>query len=224
VLVPAVQAQQNEAENLFREMEKKVNSAKAVRVASDDKVNARGIRLKWMLVFAQGNKCRLDREYTADLQGLEGKVVKVSTISDGTKLLSVEDGTPRLKEDAPADLTNMLQGSISRCGMSVQWLTGLDGKKQGFKIDEDFKVTDFVLGDKEKVGEHEAQVVRYSVFLRGKVKLPVSVWLDTKSKLPLKRVTTIPDKGEQKLTVTETFTEVTLNPKLEPKTFELPKN
>jgi outer membrane lipoprotein-sorting protein len=218
-LVPRVHAQQNEAEKLFRAMEKKVTSAKAVRVASDDKVDAPGIRLKWMLVFAEGNKCRLEGSVES-----EGKVIKESTISDGAKLLSTQRGVPRPKEDAPPDLTTMLQGSILRCGMSVQWLTGLDGKKQGFKIDEDFKVTDFVLGDKEKVGEHEAQVVRYNVFLRGKVKLPVSVWLDAKTKLPLKRVTTIPDKGEQKLTVTETFIQVTLNPKLEPKTFELPKD
>jgi outer membrane lipoprotein-sorting protein len=229
-LVPAVQAQENEAEKLFREMEKKVTSAKAVRVASDDKVHVPGIRQKWMLVFAEGNKCRL-----AGTVESQGKAVKVFTISDGAKLLSTERGTPMLvrpKEDAPKDLTNMLQGSISRCGMSVQffafgkrlhWLTELDGKKQGFKIDEDFKVTDFALGDKEKVGEHEAQVVRYNLFLR-EVKLSVSVWLDAKTKLPLKRVTKFPDKGEQKLTVTETFTELTLNPKLEPKAFELPKD
>jgi outer membrane lipoprotein-sorting protein len=223
-LVPAVKAQENDAEKLFREMEKKVNSAKAVRVASDDKADARGVRLKLILVFAEGNKCRLEHEFTGDLQGLEGKPVKVITISDGAKLLSTENGKPRPKDDAPTDLTRMLQGSISRCGMSVQWLTGLDGKKQGFKIDEDFKVTDFVLGDKEKVGEHEAQVVRYNLSLRGKVKLSVSVWLDAKTKLPLKRVTTIPDKEEQKLTVTETFTQLTLNPKLEPKVFELPKD
>jgi outer membrane lipoprotein-sorting protein len=222
-LVPAVQAQENEAEKLFREMEKKVNSAKAMRVASDDKADARGIRLKWMLVFAEGNKCRLEFEGTADLQGLEGKPFKAVQISDGTKLLSVELGRPSPKEDAPTDLTNMLQGSISRCGMSVQWLTGLDGKKQGFKIDEDFKVTDFVFGDKENVGEHEAQVVRYNLFLRGKVKMSVRVWLDAKTKLPLKRVTTIPVKGAQ-INVTETFTQLTLDPKLEPKTFELPKN
>ena len=216
--------QENEAEKLFRQMEKEVNNAKAVRVASDDKADARGIRLKWTLVFVEGNKCRVELEGTGDLQGLEGSVFKQVTTSDGAKLLSVQRGTPKPKEDAPKDLTNMLKGSISRCGMSVQWLTGFDSKKTGFKIDEDFKVTDFVLGDKEKVGEHEAQVVRYNVFLRGKVKLPVSVWLDAKTKLPLKRVTTIPDKGEQKLTVTETFTQVTLNPKLEPKTFELPKD
>jgi outer membrane lipoprotein-sorting protein len=222
-LVPAVQAQENEAEKLFREMEKKVNSAKAVRVASDDKADARGVHLKCMLVFAEGNKCRLELEGTADLQGLDGKAFKVVTISDGTKLLSVQDGTPRPKEDAPNDLTSMLRGSISRCGMSVQWLTGLDGKKQGFKIDEDFKVTDFALGDKEKVGAHEAQVVRYNLLLRGKVKLSVSVWLDAQTKLPLKRVTTIPDKGKQ-ITVTEMFTQLTLDPKLEPKTFELPKD
>ena len=196
------------------------------RVASDDKVDG-DIRLKWMLVFAEGNKCRLDLEGTANLQGLEGKALKEFTISDGTKLLSTQRGTPRPKEDAPTDLTNMLQGSISRCGMSVQLLTGRDRewfKEQGFKIDEDFKVTDFALGDKEKVGEHEAQVVRYNLFLRGKVKLSVSVWLDAKTKLPLKRVTTIPDKGEQKRTVTERFTQLTLNPKLEPKAFELPKD
>ena len=217
-LVPAVQAQENEAEKLFREMEKKVTSAKAVRVASDDKVDAAGIRLKWMLVFAEGNKCRLEGSVES-----EGKALKESTISDGAKLLSTQRGMPMPKEDAPKDLTNMLQGSISRCSMSVQWLTGFDSKKTGFKIDEDFKVTDFVLGDKEKVGEHEAQVVRYNLFLR-KAKLSVSVWLDAKTKLPLKRVTTIPDKGEQKLTVTEMFTEVTLNPKLDPKTFELPKD
>jgi outer membrane lipoprotein-sorting protein len=105
-LVPAVQAQENEAEKLFREMEKKVNSAKAVRVASDDKADARGTRLKWMLVFAEGNKCRLELEGTADLPGLEGKAFKQVTISDGTKLLSVQRGTPSPKEDAPADLTN----------------------------------------------------------------------------------------------------------------------
>jgi outer membrane lipoprotein-sorting protein len=223
-LVPAVQAQENEAEKLFREMEKKVNSAKAVRVASDDKADARGTRLKWMLVFAEGNKCRLDLEGIADLQGLEGKAFKEFTISDGAKLLSTKRGTPNPKEDAPKDLTKMLQGSISRCGMSVQWLTGFDGKKQGFKIDDDFKVTDFLLGDKEKVGEHETRVVRYNLFLRGKVKLSVSAWLDAKTKLPLKRATSIPDKGDQKLTVTETFSELTLNPKLEPKAFELPKD
>jgi outer membrane lipoprotein-sorting protein len=218
-LVPAVQAQENEAEKLFREMEKKVTSAKAVRVASDDKIAASGIRLKWMLVFAEGNKCSLEGTFES-----EGKTLKEFTISDGTKLLSTQRGTPRPKEDAPKDLTNMLQGSISRCGMSVQWLTGLDGKKQGFKIDKDFKVTDFALGDKEKVGEHEAHVVHYNLFLRNKVKLSVSVWLDAKTKLPLKRVTTIPDKGKQKVTVTETFTQLTLNPKLEPKAFELPKD
>ena len=77
--------------------------------------------------------------------------------------------------------------------------------------------------NKEKVGEQEAQVVRYNLFLRGKVKLSVRVWLDAETKLPLKRVTTIPGKGAQ-ITVTETFTRLTLNPKIEPKAFELPKD
>src|SRR5438132_1689541 len=82
-LVPAVQAQENEAEKLFREMEKKVTSAKAVRVASDDK--APGIRLKWMLVFAEGNKCHLEGTFD-----FGGKVLKEFTISDGAKLLATQ--------------------------------------------------------------------------------------------------------------------------------------
>jgi hypothetical protein len=90
------------------------------------------------------------------------------------------------------------------------------------KPGEVFVPTDFKLGKKEKVGEHEAQAVEYT-FKPPFGEMPsVVVWIDLKTQLPLKRAVT-EKTGNQKRTYIETFTKLNLDGKIDPKQFELPK-
>src|SRR5581483_1800247 len=97
-----------------------------------------------------------------------------------------------------------------------------------FKIDEEFKVSDFKLGKKEMVGKQEAQVVEYKTVPKQQADTPfmLTVWLDTKTHLPLKRVAVLvltKDNRKATYTSTETFTKLELDGKIDAKQFELPK-
>ena len=50
----------------------------------------------------------------------------------------------------------------------------------------------------------------------------MTVWIDTKTNLPVKRVTEVTE-GDTKMTMTETIKKFKLDEKVDPKTFELPK-
>jgi hypothetical protein len=88
-----------------------------------------------------------------------------------------------------------------------------------------YTTADFRLGSKEKVGEHLAQVIKFRLIDRVDKDLMISesLWLDLKTNLPLKRVTKIWRGEEQPDTYAETYSEFAINPKIEPKVFELPK-
>ena len=76
---------------------------------------------------------------------------------------------------------------------------------------------------KRKSGDKEAQEGQYVLTIgKEKVTLASSVWLDTKTNLPLKRVMTATiDKVN--ITLTESCSKLILDPKVDPKKFELPK-
>jgi len=50
--------------------------------------------------------------------------------------------------------------------------------------------------------------------------MQMTIWLDTQTNMPLKRLVIAPS---EKARLTEVYTEFTLNPKLDGKMFELPK-
>ena len=50
----------------------------------------------------------------------------------------------------------------------------------------------------------------------------MSVWIDTKTQLPLKRIVAVDHDG-QMFRITETYSTFAIDPKLEPKLFEIPK-
>jgi outer membrane lipoprotein-sorting protein len=90
-------------------------------------------------------------------------------------------------------------------------------------VNEQLKLSDFKLGKKEKVGDSEAQVIDYTLTVKGeKEPMQCSVWVDTKTNLPLKRVLR-GKEGTEKATVTETYSKFTVDGKVDPKSFELPK-
>jgi outer membrane lipoprotein-sorting protein len=77
--------------------------------------------------------------------------------------------------------------------------------------------------EKEMVGKREAQVVTYTLKLEEAEKpATVTVWIDTKTQLPLKRVLRARVEDNE-VTMTETFSRLDLKAKIGPKKFELPR-
>ena len=214
-------AEPNEAEQLFRQMEKQVAGAKTLEWTFDIKMEGGpGGALNGSLTFSEGNKSRL--EMNANLTGKKSKDVM---ICDGLKMAVLTDGVPKKTSDAPKHLNEVFGAALSRSGLLLPYFTAyVPDKDKEFKIDEQFPVSNFKLGKKEKVGEQEAQVIQYTLS-SGAIKFPlaITVWLDAKTNLPLKRII-VTMKGDEKLTVTETYSKLSLDPKIDPKNFELPKD
>jgi outer membrane lipoprotein-sorting protein len=207
VLLPG--AEPNEAEQLFRQMEAKVIKAKTVECAFDAKVEAdKTGTIKGTLLLGEGKKCRME-------MGIEfgGMKEKFTMISDGTKMKAVIDGKPTPAEDANLGYVKEMRAAVVHGVAFTSWSTGLP-------VPVYFRASDFKLGKKEMVDKQEAQVVQYTLthpLLRPKqeAKYDVTVWIDTKTQLPLKRVF----NG----TMTETYTKLEVDGKIDAKQFELPK-
>jgi hypothetical protein len=103
----------NEAEKLFREMEAKLAKAKAVEcvytVEEDGKAAFRGSAL-----LGEGNKCRI--EIAADAN-------RVSVISNGAKVVRVDDNEAKPMTATPAWVDDFLRVSLGRGGFfsSSHW-------------------------------------------------------------------------------------------------------
>ncbi len=214
VLLVTPAAEPNEAEKLFREMESKVNKAKNIECHYEYKLEAGSVTRteNGTLLVAEANKLRMD---VTNESG--GRTFKIMQIADGMKMAFVL-GSQKEFTDAPTWLTDGMRSALTRSGLFLGTSITLNEKK--LKVDEHFKVSDFKLGKKEKVGDKEAQVVEYTFKDKGSSSYAVSVWIDTKTNLPLKRVIQTDNKI---ISATETYTKLDLDPKIDPKQFELPK-
>jgi len=94
------------------------------------------------------------------------------------------------------------------------------GEEKEVDLDKDAPVTNFKLGSKEMVGDKTAQVVTYQLDFQG-TSANMSVWIDAKTHLPLKRVVAA-DQDGQMHRITETYSTFVIDPKLDPKLFEIP--
>jgi outer membrane lipoprotein-sorting protein len=211
-------AEPNDAEKLFRDMEKKVTSAKTLECTFEAKLEAprdQNGTITGEVVLADGNKWFT--EYGGEVGGRKGKT---TSISDGIKVVDIESDMPNKTRDANKGQTGILCASVARAGLMASFFY----VAKELKAADDLKASDFKLGKKEKVGDKEAQVIDYHLTMKGlEVPLSISVWVDTKTKLPLKRVVTVM-KGDEKGTITETYSKLKIDEKIDPKKFELPKD
>jgi outer membrane lipoprotein-sorting protein len=221
VLLIAPAAEPNEAEKLFREMEAKVTKAKSIECVYEFKIEAGGRTgsAKGTLLIGEGNKVRV--ETSGEFAGMKENNTKVS---DGMKgVLDVNKNSP--PQSVPKWLHEAHRAAITRAGLlEPAFVVQPPGQKDTeFQLESKYQVADFKLGKKEQVGEQEAQVIQYTLKASGnRVTFAVSVWVDTKTQLPLKRVFT-GMLDDQKISVSETFTKLNLDAKIDPKQFELPK-
>jgi outer membrane lipoprotein-sorting protein len=230
-LSPAL-AQDNEAEKLFRGMEKKLLAAKAFEVTFDYQFQGR--KAKGELLVTQENKMRLKviGHFEKQKAGFElvadGKQLKTK----GAKLYVAPNGQPVVEAggqsewQAPKNFHAVLGGTVSRGGMwfTVLVMPYLQGGEGGRELNLDgeeskMKVYDFKLVGAEKAGEKEAKVVRYQFGSgRGRDDEEITLWIDAKTLLPLKRSYTLNNSSAR---IVENYHEFKLDPKIDTKAFEL---
>ena len=210
-------AQENEAEKLFRSMEKKICAAKALKlvVTADVEFNAKPAKFKVTGHFAEGNKSRIEAEFN-----LDGTPMTRLFVSDGKQtLLRVPPPVPQtVPQPTKAKQNETMIAAIARAGLLASFKVA--EMRDLVQIDKLMPLSDFKLGAKELVGAAEAQCIDYVLTFNGQEKTNMKVWIDTKTLLPLKR--TLRSEGK-KDTFTENITDFVLDPKLDEKVFELPK-
>jgi hypothetical protein len=178
-LLPAAVAQENDAEKLYRAMEKKILAAKAFEVTFDyqvEKGKAKGKLAKGELLVTRENKVRM--KIVGHFE--EKPKARFELVSNGKQLRSKgatfsiqTTGRPKVElggESQWRTLKNfhaVLGSTFSRAGMwyTILLMPYLDGDDGTQEIDPEFggknKVNDFKLDGSEKVGATQAKVLRY---------------------------------------------------------------
>ena len=205
----------NEAEKLFRTMEEKLAKAKTLECVFDVKFDT--LSYKGSLFLAEGNRARLEIN-----EATKGRLMRVLIVSDGTRLSGQDNGMTHPKlEDTPKNLNAEILTWVARPGVFLPQAPLPDVKADDAK--DRFRVSDFTLGPKDKVGKREAQRLGYQLTVKGQNDpFSVLVWLDLKTGLPVKRMVTSRAGGAE-MTVVETYGKLTLDEKTDAKKFDLPK-
>jgi outer membrane lipoprotein-sorting protein len=222
----AVGADDTDAKAVFGKMEATLLKAKSFQtdLAGTTVVGKRtDADVKGRLLVAAVNKLRVELE-SKD----ERATAKTLFVSDGKKTHASVTGRPAKTLDTDKQLTERALASTARAGFAFEVyllhvLTTDDEKPEAFKADEELAVSDFKLGKKEMVGGVEAQAVDYALKYPLEEKpAAATVWIDTKTNLPVKRVITMKPR-DTVITITETYTKSVVDGKIDEKEFELPK-
>jgi len=208
-------AQDGEAEKLYRAMEKKILAAESLALEFNSEITEddKKFTVKGTIYVAAGNKTRLDLE--SELFQLGGKTLIVT--NGESKYAKV--GNLVFDEGPFPPKGEVLFALIARFGAAF---AAMEKKIATADLDKDFPVKNFTLGVKEMVGKREAQVVQYQLQNKKFGDLAeVSVWIDTKTQLPLKRAMAEKQEGKE-IRTTETYGVFTVDSKLDGKLFEIP--
>ena len=217
---PALQAARGQdALKLFERMEGQIHKAKTLQLDYDLLItqtsgSADPQSRKGQLVVARADKVR----FTVAGR-LLGKEVKSLLVSDGKRLFSggFSSTKPPEERDTPKQLDRTALLALSRHGI---WLALITGTHM-----EGFVVSELRPGKKDSLDGKEAQAVHYKMKDTSGLKqgeLDVTLWIDTKTLLPLKRVSTSRE-GKNRIFITENYTSVKLDGPIAAGTFELPK-
>jgi hypothetical protein len=221
--IPApARGQEGEAEELFQSMEKKVLAADTLLLEFDSEHTHNGkifFKFKGTIYAAAPNRSRVELDITFTLpNGEQSPTLKNLTVINGESRYwkfgtEVSEG----KKVGIGRSGKALLAAIARIGPSgVAW--------NDKTLDDEYApVKNFKLGVKEKVGEREAQIVEYQLEKKsGKIGPELfSVWIDTKTQLPLKHLMAGQVDGRKQVN-TDTYRAFTAGKKLEAKLFEIP--
>jgi outer membrane lipoprotein-sorting protein len=222
-LPPVAPAQDNEAERLYRAVEKKVLAAKSFEVTFEYSLENR--KAKGSLLLTRDGKARIKAR--GDF-GEGGPNSTFEAVSDGKQLVTKQGpsaGGKKMVGKAPKNLHTVVGTTLSRGGVwfGLLMLPHLQVEGKEIAVEElRVQVSDFRSGGAEKVGGRDVKVVRYRFGEgdRGPDDAEVTLWIDAKTLLPLKR--TVVTKRDV-VRLTETYSAFKLDPTIDAKAFELSK-
>jgi hypothetical protein len=226
--LPAL-AQDNEAEKLFRNMHRKLGAADAIRFAVGTEIKTdnadRDSSFKGSVLLAKGNKAQL--KWT-------GLTWKGELISDGQHAY-LNIGGKETTVATPKHLNGILIFFVSRTGVlwTLQAMQSLLPGLGDTRPEDLFKgadrdraaVWDFKLARAERFKGRDVKVVNFRYGSRDGPGVPISISIDADTLLPLKLVIDNTKGGGAfaGAIITETYSEFTLEPKIEAKAFVLPE-
>jgi outer membrane lipoprotein-sorting protein len=202
-------------EATFKKMDETIRKADSfqtefsIAVKGDFNFEAKG-----KLVVASGNRTKLEVTGTR-----EKEQFSLNMVSDGKKMQFVDDNWKQDPIDTKPDLNDTLLGGCNRIGIFSLFYLAIEVStdKPKMKLEETMPVSDIKAGGAEAT----APTLEYDVKL-SKTKKPtkVQIWIDPKTHFPTKRVVMFKE-GEKTITITETYTNSSINAKIDPKVFEL---
>jgi hypothetical protein len=152
-LVLPVQAGEDEAEKLFRQVEKNLLAAKTVQVEFD--VNYDPGKAKGALVLGESDKMRMSRAKSATL------------IGDGHRIHTIVDQrnkpVVRSTKVSPDGMGKSLRAMLLRPGILLEF-PAITGRARAYG---EFKVSEFKLGDKDKLGDVDARIIECTAMFKG---------------------------------------------------------
>ena len=214
---PVAGGEGHEGEKLYRDLEKQVGQAKVVRVAFASKLLKGGKEaghFKGVVDLGEGDRARVAVKGEA-----EGKAFTLEMTSDGKQLKVVATPPGGEKEEPlPKHFGALVRTGLSRVGSTAALLLGFSreggGGQEEPDLDKRFRVSDFRLGANAKVEGREARVIAYKVTPTGRADpVLLKLWLDAKTRLPLKRELSDEKRGFR---IIETYSEFTVGAKGEP--------
>jgi RNA polymerase sigma factor (sigma-70 family) len=199
----------NEAENMYRDLEKRVTQAKTVRVAFEGRLmnGAKGAgHMKGVITLGEENRARMEFKGQVNEKDLS-----LEMTSDGKKLKAV--ATPpgeETEEPLPENYGAIVRTGLVRVGPTAGLLLAhlsLRGKVEK-DLDKLLRPSDFKLGANVKAEGRDARVLEYKVTPTGAGPVTLKLWLDAKTRLPLKR-----ELGDEKkgFRIVETYSEFKLS-------------
>lgn len=204
--------EKNEAEELFKKMEEKIEKAATVKLKTAGTADELKLTMSGDLIFGEAARLRIRLDGKMD-----DRKVYVRQVSDGKRLRVESNLKPKPKFFVVSDsFGRMARLSFARSGYFAT--IAQVGEEKGMEEDELFAVAAFKMGAKEKVGDREAQAVEYRLDKKNRPSSAATVWIDLETRLPLKRVL-----KEGEATFVETYSEFALDEKIDPAKFELPK-
>jgi outer membrane lipoprotein-sorting protein len=212
VMMLVVMAQDmGRAEDTFHSLEKNLLNAPALEVVMNGEMKSveGGATVKGSVKLATGNKARL--QIITELPGQPALTLLL--VSDGKNMSVVES-----KVKTPKTLNASLRRAMHRAGLLGAAMVFSNPGQKLSNVDKTIIVSGYGFGKPEKIGGRKTQVIRYKLQLKGDL-IDAGVWLDTETKMPLKRVLKYQKK---KLEITENY-QVRVDVKIDSRDFELPR-